>query len=162
MDNQTPRQRPKQVFPDQQPRYEETQYEQPRYVPQYQEPYYEPYAPPAPEPQQRDNVPAIILGVLFAIAAVAATVLFFLWRGAAVEANKPPVTVTQTQTQMVTTTETTTKRPSIFGRDETAATAPREPSPQDPPQPPSFELPQDVRDALNDLRDEAESIFQGQ
>ena len=83
MSNQTPRPRPKQIFPDQLPRQEETQYEAPRYQHNYekaQEPYYGPYAPtPQREPEpKRDNVPAMIFGVLFAIAAVAATVLFFL------------------------------------------------------------------------------------
>ncbi|QYH20320.1 hypothetical protein JKI95_05355 [Corynebacterium aquatimens] len=98
MDNETrqfgsqDRPRPKQVFPEQQ--YEQQpaqpQYQQPQYqAPQYEEPYYAPYTPPAQEPEERDNVPAIVFGVLFAIAAVAAIVLYFLWRGAAAEANKP-------------------------------------------------------------------------
>lgn len=178
MDNQTrqfggageePRPRPKQYIPEPAPA---TNYAEP----EYQEPYYQPapqyaqqYTQPAPE--KGDNVPAIVLGVLFAIATVAATVLFFLWRGATAEADKPPVTVTQTQT--VTTTETTTKRPSLFGRDgesATSVTAPQEPAPQNPAVPgepaapglPAIEVPPELRDIFDELRDGAESVIQGQ
>lgn len=178
MDNQTrqfgaageePRPRPKQYIPEPAP---ETNYAQP----ERQEPYYQPapqyapqYTPPAPE--KGDNVPAIVLGVLFAVATVAATVLFFLWRGAAAEADQPPVTVTQTQT--VTTTETTTKRPSLFGRDggtATSVTAPQEPAPQNPGAPggqqepglPAIEVPPELRGIFDELREGAESVIQGQ
>lgn len=178
MDNQTrqfggageePRPRPKQYIPEPAPA---TNYAEP----EYQEAYYQPapqyaqqYTQPAPE--KGDNVPAIVLGVLFAIATVAATVLFFLWRGAAAEADKPPVTVTQTHT--VTTTETTTKRPSLFGRDggsATSVTAPQEPAPQNPAAPgepaapglPAIEVPPELRGIFDELREGAESAFQGQ
>lgn len=178
MDNQTrqfggageePRPRPKQYIPEPAP---ETNYAQP----EHQKPYYPPapqyaqqYTQPAPE--KGDNVPAIVLGVLFAIATVAATVLFFLWRGAAAEADKPPVTVTQTHT--VTTTETTTKRPSLFGRDggtATSVTAPQEPAPQNPGAPgepaapglPAIEVPPELRGIFDELREGAESVIQGQ
>ncbi|AQQ14303.1 hypothetical protein CGLAU_01560 [Corynebacterium glaucum] len=153
------RQRPKQYIPEQQ--LQEPSYSEPH----YDEPYYAP-EPADFEPEKRDNVPAIIFGVLFAIAVAAATVLFFLWRGAAAEADKPPVTVTQTATEVVTTTETTTRRPSLFGRDETTqapAPAPGEPTVTQPPQTPApapdLELPSDVRDALDELVGEAESLF---
>lgn len=182
MDNQTrqfggageePRPRPKQYIPETsygQPEYQEPYYEPaPQYAAQYAPQYAEQYSQPAPE--KRDNVPAIVLGVLFAIAAVAATVLFFLWRGAAAEADKPPVTVTQTQT--VTTTETTTKRPSLFGRDgesATSVTAPQEPAPQNPAVPgepaapglPAIEVPPELRGIFDELREGAESAIQGQ
>lgn len=156
------RQRPKQYIPEQQP--QEPSYSEPHYEANYEEPYYPP-EPALIEPEKRDNVPAIIFGVLFAIAAAAATVLFFLWRGAAAEADKPPITVTQTATEVVTTTETTTRRPSLFGRDETTqAPAPGEPTATQPPQAPApapdLELPPEVRDALDELMGEAESLFQ--
>lgn len=174
------RPRPKQYIPDRVPepapqqQYAQPGYSQPQYTePVYEEPYYPPqqyqqYAAPAQEPEKGDNVPAIVLGVLFAVAAVAATVLFFLWRGAAAEADKPPVTVTQTQT--VTTTETTTKRPSLFGRDEsTKPTRPQEPTPAEPtaptepePAPPRVEIPPELRGLFDELRDGAESVVQGQ
>lgn len=188
--------RPKQYFPEAAPEREETRYEKPQYAePQYAEPRYAearypepryeqqtPYEQPqyadtqytqpqyAEPARQRDNVPAIIFGVLFAIATAAGIVLFFLWRGAAAEANKPPVTVTQTQTQTVTTTATTTKLPNIFGdRDQErgqdsqrTSTPRREPSPRLTEEAPSLELPQDIRDALDGLRGEAESFLQTQ
>lgn len=154
------------TYPQQQyaqPQYAQPQYAQPEYPPQYQQ-----YAEPEPEPQKGDNVAAIVMSVLFAIAAVAGVVLFFLWRGAAAEADKPPVTVTQTQT--VTTTETTTKRPSIFGShdDSTPSTHPGEPLPQptagrgEPNDDFQLEVPSELRGIFDDLRDGAESAVRGE
>ncbi len=162
------RDRPKQYFPDQsrqyEQRYEQPAYEDRRYAePAYQEPYYE----PAPqyeqyEPQRGSNVGTILLGILAAGSFVAAVSLFFLWRGAAAEANKPPVTetVTQTTTQVETSIQTTTKFPSIFGeRDNPTATLPPdEPEPLEPPR----DIRDDARDILDQLRDSADAYLQEQ
>lgn len=154
-----PQQRPKQYIPDpaEQQYYEQEYYEAPQQThypqPQYQEPQYQ-------QPEEKDNVAAMVFGALFAIAAVAATVLFFLWRGAAAEANKPPVTQTVTQTKMVTTTETTTRRPSLFGdRDQTETRSPSEPARQEPAPVPEIEIPEELRDAFEDFRQGAEQFF---
>lgn len=181
--------RPKQYFPDTQQRERNAQrdsqrrYAEPAYEPAYADDYYgaEPryadarYAEPryadAPyvestyaEPERGSNAGAIALGVIAAISFVAAVSLFFLWRGAAAEANKPPVTetVTQTTTQVETTTKTTTKFPSIFGeRDNPTATLPPdEPAPIDPEIP--REIRDDARDILDQLRQGADQFIQEQ
>lgn len=103
------RSRPQQYFPDQSD--QSNEYTQ-SYNQSYEEPYYPPEPAYGPEPH-RSNTAAIALGILSAIFAVASVVLFFLWRASAEEANKPPVTVTQTTT--ATTTVTTTKRAFDFG-----------------------------------------------
>lgn len=132
--------RPQQYFPDPQQSgyYEEPDYAAPDYA--------------APEPQ-RSNTAAVVLGVLSAILAVATVVLFFLWRSAAEEANKPPVTVTQTTT--ATTTETTTRRPFDFGQRENGSPS-ANPNPAEPQptgvQPPAPQLPDvNIEDFLNRL-----------
>ena len=145
MDNQ---QRPKQYFPD------------PEHQTQYYEPeaYYEPQSYYEPEPQ-RSNGLAIGLGIALAIALCAGTVLFFLWRGAAAEADKPPVTSTVTETAVTTetVTETTTKRPKLLpdrGRGESGETvAPTEPA---------VEVPTELRGLFDDIVSGAESALQGQ
>ena len=153
------RERPRQYFPDQsqnqyeQP-YQEQPYAQPAYEQQYQyeQPYQEPYY--EPEPEKGSQAGAIALGVIAALSFVAAVVLFFLWRGAAEEANKPPVTetstVTQTTTQKETKTETTTKFPSIF-RDRDNPTASLEPV---EPTPDAGELEREIRDNARDILDQ--------
>lgn len=175
-ENAPKRERPKQYFPDQsqanyqqqgyqpqyqQPQYQQPQYQQPRYEQQYQEPYYAP-EPQYQEPEGGSSAGTIALGVIAAVSFVAATVLFFLWRGAAAEADKPPVTetVTHTTTETETSTTTTTKFPSIFERNEepTATLPPEEPLPEDiPPQ-----LRDDARDFLDQLREGADQFFQEQ
>lgn len=157
------RERPKQYFPDQsqnqQPRYE--QYAQPAYEQPYQEPYYE------PEPEKGSSAGAIALGVIAALSFISAVVLFFLWRGAAAEADKPPVTQTSTVTQTTTETktETTTKFPSIFRDREnpTATLDPLEPAPE--PNDPSDierEIREGARDILDQLRVGADEYLQEQ
>lgn len=145
MDNQ---QRPKQYFPD------------PQHQTQYYEPdaYYEPQSYYEPEPQ-RSNGLAIGLGIALAVALCAGTVLFFLWRGAAAEANKPPVTSTVTATSVVTetVTETTTKRPKLLpdrGRGESGETL----VPTEAP----VEVPSELRGLFDDIVSGAESAMQGQ
>ena len=165
------RDRPKQYFPDQsrQYDYEDRRYAEPAYrEPAYEEPYYEPAPQYEPqyesqyEPQRGSNVGTILLGILAAGSFVAAVSLFFLWRGAAAEADKPPVTetVTQTTTQVETSIQTTTKFPSIFGeRDNPTATLPPdEPEPLEPPR----DIRDDARDILDQLRDSADAYLQEQ
>ena len=106
--------RPQQYFPDQSGQGYSQNYD-PGYDPSYEEPYYQPEPAYDPEPRGGSGTAAIALGLLSAILAVASVVLFFLWRAAAEEANKPPVTVTQTTT--ATTTVTTTKKAFDFGLD---------------------------------------------
>lgn len=155
------RERPRQYFPDQsqnqyqqpqpQPRYEE-RYAQPAYEQQYQQPYYDNGY--EPEPEKGTSAGAIALGVFAALSFIAAVVLAVLWRGAAAEANKPPVTetstVTQTTTERETTTETTTKFPSIF-RDRDNPTATLEPT---EPAPDPNEIEREIRDGARDILDQ--------
>ena len=160
------RERPRQYFPDQ----SQNQYQQPAYEPQYQQQYdYEPpYQEPYYEPEQKgSSAGAIALGVIAALSFVAAVVLFFLWRGAAAEADKPPVTQTSTVTQTTTETktETTTKFPSIFRDREnpTATLDPLEPAPE--PNDPSDierEIREGARDILDQLRVGADEYLQEQ
>lgn len=158
------RERPKQYFPDQsqnqQPRYE--QYGQPAYEQAYQEPYYEPSY--EPEPEKGSSAGAIALGVVAALSFVSAVVLAVLWRGAAAEADKPPVTETSTVTQTTTETktETTTKFPSIFrDRDNPTATLePMEPAPD--PNEIEREIRDGARDILDQLRGGADEYLQEQ
>ncbi|OIR40376.1 hypothetical protein [Corynebacterium sp. NML130628] len=148
MDNQ---QRPKQYFPDPQ---HQTQYYEPEAYYGDPQPYYE------PEPK-RSNGLAIGLGIALAVALCAGTVLFFLWRSAAAEANKPPVTstvmVTETAVSTETVTETTMKRPKLLpdrGRGESGETV----APTEPP----VEVPSELRGLFDDLVSGAESAMQGQ
>ncbi|MBA1834346.1 hypothetical protein [Corynebacterium wankanglinii] len=157
------RERPRQYFPDQ----SQNQYQQPAYEPQYQQQYeYEPpYQEPYYEPEQKgSSAGAIALGVIAALSFVAAVVLFFLWRGAAAEADKPPVTQTSTVTQTTTETktETTTKFPSIFRdrEDPTATLAPVEPAPN--PSELEREIRDNARDILDQLRGGADEYLQEQ
>ena len=161
------RERPKQYFPDQsqnqQPRYE--QYAQPAYEQPYQEPYYD--SGYEPEPEKGTSAGAIALGVFAALSFIAAVVLAVLWRGAAAEADKPPVTQTSTVTQTTTETktETTTKFPSIFRDREnpTATLDPLEPAPE--PNDPSDierEIREGARDILDQLRVGADEYLQEQ
>ena len=147
--------RPKQYFPDQSQN--QQQYAQPAYEQPYQEPYYE------PEPKG-SSAGAIALGVVAALSFLSALVLFFLWRGAAAEADKPPVTETNTvtQTTTATTTSTTTKLPSIFGdRDNPTATlAPDEPATD--PSDIEREIREGARDILDQLRVGADEYLQEQ
>ena len=143
--------RPKQYFPDQ------SQNQQQYAQPAYEQPYHE------PEPKG-SSAGAIALGVVAALSFLSALVLFFLWRGAAAEADKPPVTETSTvtQTTTATTTSTTTKLPSIFGdRDNPTATlAPDEPAPD--PSDIEREIRENARDIFDQLREGAEAIQQEQ
>lgn len=149
------RERPRQYFPDQ----SQNQYEQPQAQPRYEEQYAQPaYEQPyydngyEPEPEKGSSAGAIALGVFAALSFIAAVVLAVLWRGAAAEADKPPVTETSTVTQTTTetTTETTTKFPSIFrDRDNPTATLqPPEPAP-DP-----GEIEREIRDGARDILDQ--------
>lgn len=162
------RERPRQYFPDQsqnqyqqqaQPRYEE-HYAQPAYEQPYYDNGYE------PEPEKGTSAGAIALGVFAALSFIAAVVLAVLWRGAAAEANKPPVTETstivQTTTERETKTETTTKFPSIFrDRDNPTATLePTEPAPD--PNEIEREIRDGARDILDQLRGDADEYLQEQ
>ena len=149
-----------------QPRYEE-RYTQPAYEQQqYQQPYQDPYYDNGyePEAEKGTSAGAIALGVFAALSFIAAVVLAVLWRGAAAEADKPPVTETSTvtQTTTATTTSTTTKLPSIFGdRDNPTATlAPDEPVPD--PSDIEREIRENARDIFDQLREGAEAIQQEQ
>ena len=149
------RERPRQYFPDQsqnqyqqpQPRYEE-RYAQPAYEQPYYDNGYE------PEAEKGTSAGAIALGVFAALSFIAAVVLAVLWRGAAAEANKPPVTETstivQTTTERETKTETTTKFPSIF-RDRDNPTATLEPT---EPAPDPNEIEREIRDGARDILDQ--------
>lgn len=153
------RERPRQYFPDQsqnqyqqpqpQPRYEE-RYAQPQY--EYEQPYYDNGY--EPEAEKGTSAGAIALGVFAALSFIAAVVLAVLWRGAAAEANKPPVTETSTvvQTTTETKTETTTKFPSIF-RDRNNPTATLEPT-EPVPAPDPGELEREIRDGARDILDQ--------
>ena len=151
------RERPRQYFPDQsqnqyqqpqpQPRYEE-RYAQPQY--EYEQPYYDNGY--EPEAEKGTSAGAIALGVFAALSFIAAVVLAVLWRGAAAEADKPPVTETSTVTQTTTETktETTTKFPSIF-RDRDNPTATLEPT---EPAPDPNEIEREIRDGARDILDQ--------
>jgi len=100
--------RPRQYFPgehDPNFRYD------PAYDSAHEQPYEEPYAPssaaPAPAKKSGGALP-MLLGILFGLTLLAAIAFFFLWRGAAAEADREPpapVTVTSTVERTVTTTE---------------------------------------------------------
>lgn len=161
------RERPRQYFPDQsqnqyqqqaQPRYEE-HYAQPAYEQPYYDNGYE------PEPEKGTSAGAIALGVFAALSFIAAVVLAVLWRGAAAEADKPPVTETSTVTQTTTETktETTTKFPSIFrDRDNPTATLEPEPVPAPDPNEIEREIRDGARDILDQLRGGADEYLQEQ
>ena len=149
------RERPRQYFPDQ----SQNQYQQPqrRYEEHYAQPAYEqPYYDNGyePEAEKGTSAGAIALGVFAALSFIAAVVLAVLWRGAAAEADKPPVTETSTVTQTTTetTTETTTKFPSIF-RDRDNPTATLEPT-EPVPAPDPGELEREIRDGARDILDQ--------
>ena len=150
------RERPRQYFPDQ----SLNQYQQPQPQPRYEEHYAQPaYEQPyydngyEPEAEKGTSAGAIALGVFAALSFIAAVVLAVLWRGAAAEADKPPVTETSTVTQTTTETktETTTKFPSIF-RDRDNPTATLEPEPVPAPDP--GELEREIRDGARDILDQ--------
>ena len=161
------RERPRQYFPDQsqnqyqqpQPRYEE-RYAQPAYEQPYYDNGYE------PEAEKGTSAGAIALGVFAALSFIAAVVLAVLWRGAAAEADKPPVTETSTvvQTTTETKTETTTKFPSIFRdrNDPTATLEPTEPVPAPDPSEIEREIRDGARDILDQLRGSADEYLQEQ
>ena len=161
------RERPRQYFPDQsqnqyqqpQPRYEE-RYAQPAYEQPYYDNGYE------PEAEKGTSAGAIALGVFAALSFIAAVVLAVLWRGAAAEADKPPVTETSTvvQTTTETKTETTTKFPSIFRdrNDPTATLEPTEPVPAPDPSEIEREIRDGARDILDQLRGGADEYLQEQ
>ncbi|WP_051952117.1 hypothetical protein [Corynebacterium ureicelerivorans] len=164
------RERPRQYFPDQsqnqhqQPHYEQ-RYAQPAYQPQYE--YEQPYYDNGyePEPEKGTSAGAIALGVFAALSFIAAVVLAVLWRSAAAEADKPPVTETSTVTQTTTemTTETTTKFPSIFrDRDNPTATLEPEPVPAPDPNEIEREIRDGARDILDQLRGGADEYLQEQ
>lgn len=149
------RERPRQYFPDQ----SLNQYQQPQPQPRYEEHYAQPaYEQPyydngyEPEAEKGTSAGAIALGVFAALSFIAAVVLAVLWRGAAAEADKPPVTETSTVTQTTTETktETTTKFPSIF-RDRDNLTATLEPT---EPAPDPGELEREIRDGARDILDQ--------
>jgi len=104
--------------------------------------------------------------VFAALSFIAAVVLAVLWRGAAAEADKPPVTETSTVTQTTTETktETTTKFPSIFrDRDNPTATLePTEPAPAPDPSEIEREIRDGARDILDQLRGGADEYLQEQ
>lgn len=111
-----PSPRPRQHFPDPaQAEYREyREYTDPSQYsaqPEWEEPAY--YTQSQPDPSPRSNTAAIALGVIAALATLAALLFLMLWRGAAQEANQPPETVTVTQTQTETTTATTTRLPDL-------------------------------------------------
>ena len=150
------RERPRQYFPDQ----SQNQYQQPQPQPRYEEYYAQPaYEQPyydngyEPEAEKGTSAGAIALGVFAALSFIAAVVLAVLWRGAAAEADKPPVTETSTVTQTTTETktETITKFPSIF-RDRDNPTATLEPEPVPAPDP--GELEREIRDGARDILDQ--------
>ena len=162
------RERPRQYFPDQ----SQNQYQQPQPQPRYEEHYAQPaYEQPyydngyEPEAEKGTSAGAIALGVFAALSFIAAVVLAVLWRGAAAEATKPPVTETSTvvQTTTETKTETTTKFPSIF-RDRDNPTAPLEPEPGPAPDPGAIarESRDGARDILDQLRGGADEYLQEQ
>ena len=165
------RERPRQYFPDQSPNQYQQPQPQPRYEEHYAQPQYE-YEQPyydngyEPEPEKGTSAGAIALGVFAALSFIAAVVLAVLWRGAAAEADKPPVTETSTvmQTTTETKTETTTKFPSIFrDRDNPTATLePTEPMPAPDPGEIEREIRDGARDILDQLRGGADEYLQEQ
>ena len=134
--------RPHQQFPQ--------RYSEPSYGQGY-EPYDEPYRPDQrsyqPEPEKKSNTGMIVLGIVAALAVLATLVLFFMWRGAAQEANQPPpppVTVTQTETS--TTTEDAPLIPrDILPRDDQG-------TPQLPSEIPTT-IPPEVSDGAQDAQE---------
>lgn len=160
--------RPRQYFPG-----EQDPNQQPAYNPNYQQPSYDQsgydqqgYGQPGYDPQGYDQPyqeepkrsggsgAAILLGVLLALALIGVGVLFFMWRSAADDANKPaPEPVTET---VVTTEEAVTETATVT---ETAEPSPAEEpttaeseTPTDSGQP-TDQLPsgEDVEGWLNDL-----------
>ena len=98
------------------------------------------------EPKKGSGALAYVFAAIAAIAVVIAGVLFFLWRGAAEDANKPapePVTHTQTVTTEVPTTVTTTED------------APLDEFPTDLP----TDLPPDLQDQLDQGGSELEDLL---
>ncbi|OFR62540.1 hypothetical protein [Corynebacterium sp. HMSC078H07] len=143
---QQPPQRPQQYFPEpgsQNSSGFEQNYHQPQYDPV-------PSSYQVEEQKKSGSALAYVFAAIAAIAVVIAGVLFFLWRGAAADANKPapePVTETQTVTTEVPTTVTTTKD------------APRE---EDSPEPPAdlpTELPPEIQDQLDESGSDFESLL---
>ncbi|WP_083337263.1 hypothetical protein [Corynebacterium timonense] len=95
------------------------------------------------------------------LATLAALVFMFLWRGAAEEANQPPVTVTQTQTE--TTTTTTTRGFSLLP--DRSTNAPEEPAPPAEPGEPVEPVEPDGQGGgsiIDDLLNEADRVLRGQ
>ena len=176
--DQARREHPRQYFPgEQQPQNETRQFEadaayQPGYGQSYQQPAgqgqaygqqyaqqpgYEPvpsdYDPDQPEKRKKKGGGGSAMAGVFAaiavLAVLAAAVLFFLWRNAADEADKPePQPVTETLTTQVPTTVTQTDEPDT--QDENSNKLPKLPDfqnelPSDIP----TELPPEVQDQLD-------------
>ena len=167
-------QRPRQYFPEPdeqrysgepqagpqsqyQPGYPQPGYAQQGYEQQgYAQPGYEPGPGPRefePEPGQQKRGGAGMAGVFAALAAlavVAAGALFFMWRNAAAEADKPaPAPVTETLTTQVPTTVTETYTEE----------APENNFPSEIPTELPSELPSELRDSLDNGGQELEGLF---
>lgn len=102
--------RPRQYFPgENDPGYRPPQYQEPQYgyeQPSYQQPQYQ----EPPRASKSGGALPMLLGILFGLTLLAAGLFFFLWRGAAAEADRPVEPVTVTETTSLTVTETTTER----------------------------------------------------
>ncbi|MDK6806647.1 MULTISPECIES: hypothetical protein [unclassified Corynebacterium] len=149
---QQPPQRPQQHFPE--PGSQNTQaYGQP-YQQGYDQNYQQPQYDPVPssyqveQPKKGGGALSYVFAAIAAIAVVFAGVLFFLWRGAAADADKPaPEPVTETVTTEVPTTVTTTK------------SSPRDNLPTDIPTELPTELPPDVQDRVDQGGAELEGLI---
>ena len=153
---QQPPQRPQQHFPE--PGSQNTQAFGQPYRQGYDQNYQQPQYDPVPssyqveEPKKGGGALAYVFAAIAAIAVVFAGVLFFLWRGAAADANKPaPEPVTETVTTEVPTTVTTTKESP---RDRLPTEIPTELPPEVP-----TELPPSIQDQLDQGGSDLESLL---
>lgn len=128
------------------------------------EPYEQPYRPPRdrqaysdPEPyeqpQRSGRAGGVAMGIIALLLALAALVLFFLWRGAEGRANQPPpAPVTLTETETVTTTPEGLLD-GLFGRNSDGD--PQVTIPSDLPDDLPSEVPTEIPP---ELQDEAEGV----
>nr|VDG62262.1 Uncharacterised protein [Streptococcus thermophilus] len=138
------------------------------------EPYEQPYRPPSDRqpyseeydsPKRSGKAGGVALGIVALLLALAAIVLFFLWRGAEGRANQPPpAPVTLTETETVTTTPEGLLD-GLFGRNrdgDPQVTIPTD-LPEDMPTDIPTEIPPELQDeaegVVNDLQGFLDDLF---
>lgn len=145
-------QRPQQHFPE--PGSQNTQAYGHPYQQGYDQNYQQPQYDPVPssyqveQPKKGGGALSYVFAAIAALAVVIAGVLFFLWRSAAADADKPaPEPVTETVTTEVPTTVTTTK------------SSPRDNLPTDIPTELPTELPPDIQDRVERGGDDIDGLI---